>query len=164
MGNPLLRRDLFFRLAPAPAEHHVRHRPHRGEQARHQHAGQADLATLDLETHRAQDEQDRQGAEHGQGGGAQRHPERAAQRRLSMPPNGTRVNPEYASADTSTALRGVPRWSVRASAAGSRPSCARTSGMREYASSSALNSANALTKPAAATQTLSQEPTTAPAI
>src|SRR5207247_252871 len=43
----------------------------------------------------------------------------------SRPPNGTRVNPEYASADTSTALRGVPRSSVRASAAGSSPSCAR---------------------------------------
>src|SRR2546428_45950 len=77
------------------------------------------------------------------------------------PPNGTSANPEYTNADTSTALRGVPRASVTASAAGNRPSCASTNGIREYASSNALKSANALTSPAPASQTPSHGPTTA---
>src|SRR5207244_2451534 len=77
------------------------------------------------------------------------------------PPNGTSANAEYTNADTSTALRGVPRASVTASAAGNRPSCASTNGIREYASSSALKSANALTSPAPASQTPSHGPTTA---
>src|SRR3989442_9870794 len=77
------------------------------------------------------------------------------------PPNGTSANPEYTKAETSTALRGGPRASVTASAAGNRPSCASTNGIREYASSSALKSANALTSPAPASQTPSHGPTTA---
>src|SRR5437879_973070 len=81
----------------------------------------------------------------------------------NRPPNGISANPEYASAETSTAFRGVPRSSVTASAGGKRPSCASTSGMREYASNSALNSANALTSPAPAIQTPSHGPTTTPA-
>src|SRR5207244_4433263 len=63
-------------------------------------------------------------------------------------------------AETSTALAGVPRASVAASAPGKRPSCASTNGMREYTSSSALNSANALTIPATASQRPSHGPTT----
>src|SRR5439155_27377121 len=78
----------------------------------------------------------------------------------SSPPNGNSANPEYTTAETSTALRGVPRASVAASGPGRRPSCASTSGTREYASSSALKSANALTIPATASQLPSHGPAT----
>ncbi len=78
----------------------------------------------------------------------------------SSPPNGNSANTEYTTAETSTALRGVPRASVAASALGRSPSCASTSGMREYTSSSALNSANALTIPATASQLPSHGPAT----
>src|SRR6184192_411997 len=78
----------------------------------------------------------------------------------SSPPNGNSANTEYTAAEMSTALRGVPRASVAASAPGKRPSCASTNGMREYTSSSALKSANALTIPATASQGPSHSPTT----
>src|SRR2546422_6257212 len=78
----------------------------------------------------------------------------------SSPPNGNSANTEYTTAETSPALRGGPRAAVAASAPGRSPSCASTSGMREYTSSSALKSANALPTPATASQPPSHGPAT----
>src|SRR5207249_167049 len=82
---PTDRCSVHSHVTSAAAQRGVRARARRGQHCRDEHAGQADLATLDLEARRAQDEQDWQGAEHRQGGGAQRHAERTAQRRLGMP-------------------------------------------------------------------------------
>src|SRR5438094_315008 len=76
--------------------------------------------------------------------------------------HGARRGSSRARRESSPAYRGGPMAAsaTATSTPGKRPSCASTNGMREYTSSSALNSANALTIPATASQRPSHGPTT----